>query len=545
MGQAAERTFDYVIVGAGSAGCVLANRLTQDPQVRVLLIEAGRKATGLWKDMPMAFTKYDRLPRMNWNFVSEPEPYAEGRRIDVPRGKVLGGSSTINGMVYARGHRQDYDDWAQKGLRGWGYADVLPYFKKSENSWLGEGKYHGGSGELQVAVPDSNQMFDELKAATIAAGYPSTDDYHGDQSEGAQRCEVTVAKGRRGATSRVFLDPVRHRPNLTIESGAHTTRVLFEGKRAVGVEFIQDGETRTVRAEREVLLSGGAFGSPQMLMLSGIGPADHLQAHGIAPLVDLPGVGKNLVEHPFLFVGWKAQEHKIKSELRFDRAVVSVLRWFFFGSGPFATNGAAGNIFIRTHEGADRPDMQFTCMASGVTGRKIWFPLIGKRPAYMIGVGISMVKQDSRGEVTLNSSDPFDPPKILLNLFKEQSDVDRMIRGIRAIRKIYNSEPLKSLIEDEISPGEEVQSDADLEALIRHTGAITLHPVGTCKMGLDTDPMAVVDAELKVHGVEGLRVIDASIMPDVPGGNTNAPTIMIAEKAADMIRGRSLPRAEL
>ena len=545
MADAAEFSFDYVIVGAGSAGCVLANRLTQDPEVTVLLIEAGGSATGLWNTMPIAFTQYDRLPRLNWNFVSEPEPYADGRRIDAPRGKVVGGSSVINGMVYARGHRLDYDDWAQKGLRGWGYADVLPYFKQSEKSWLGEGKYHGGSGELEVAVPDSNQMFDELKAATVAAGFPSTDDYHGDQNEGAQRCEVTVAKGRRAATSRVFLDPVRRRPNLTVASKAHTTRVLFEGKRAVGVEFIQDGRTKTVGANREVLLSGGAFGSPQILMLSGIGPAEHLRSHGIEPLVDLPGVGKNLVEHPFLFVGWKAQEDKIRSELRFDRAVVSVARWFLFGSGPFANNGAAGNIFIRTHKDADRPDMQFTCMASGVTGRKIWYPLIGKRPSYMIGVGVSMIKQDSRGEVTLNSADPFDPPKILFNLFKEKSDVDRMVRGIRIIRKIYNSEPLKSLIDGELSPGEQVQSDAELEAFVRSTGAITLHPVGTCKMGLSSDPMAVVDAELKVHGVEGLRVVDASIMPDVPGGNTNAPTIMVAEKAADMIRGRSLPRAEV
>lgn len=545
MASTIGRSFDYVIVGAGSAGCVLANRLTQDPDVSVLLLEAGGAPRGLWKDMPIAFTKYDRLPRMNWNFVSEPEPYAGDRRIDVPRGKVLGGSSTINGMVYARGHRLDYDDWAQKGLRGWGYADVLPYFKKSETSWLGEGKYHGGSGELEVCVPDSNQMFAELKAATIAAGWPSTEDYHGDDAEGAQRSEITVTRGgRRGATWRVFLDPAMKRPNLTVESLALTRKVLFEGKRATGVEYEQGGEIRTVRANREVILSGGTISSPQILMLSGIGPGDQLRALNIPVVSDLPGVGKNMVEHPFLFVGWKARPSKIRSELRFDRAVVSALRWFFLGKGPFATNGAAGNVFIRTTPEADRPDMQLTCMAAGVTGREIWYPGIQK-PMFMLGVGVSMIKQDSRGEITLKSADPHDPPRILINLFKEQSDVDRMIRGIRAARKIYNSEPLKSLIGDEISPGTEVESDADLEAFVRNTGAITLHPVGTCKMGVDTDPMAVLDDELRVRGVEGLRVIDASVMPDVPGGNTNAPTIMVAEKGADLIRGRRLPRAEL
>ena len=538
-------TFDYIIVGAGSAGCVLANRLTQDADVKVLLLEAGGRPTQPLIDMPIAFTKFDRLPALNWNFVSEPEPYAGNRRIDCPRGKVLGGSSRINGMVYARGHRLDYDDWAQRGLRGWGYADVLPYFKRSETHWAGESKYHGGSGELVVRVPDQNQMYRELQQATIKAGYPSTDDYHGEHTEGAQRSEITVTKGgRRGATSKVFLEPVLKRPNLELRSGCLITRVLFEGKRAVGVEYEQDGVVKSVRASREVILSGGTISSPQILMLSGIGPAEHLKQVGIEPLVDLPGVGRNLVEHPFLLIGWQVDPKRIRSELRFDRAVVSVLRWFFFGKGPFATNGAAGNIFLRTTPEADRPDMQLTCMDIGITGRDIYFPG-RKTPVFMLGCGISMIKQDSRGEITLKSKDPHDPPKILLNLFKEKSDVDRMIRGVRAARKIYHSEPLGGLIGDEIMPGGELETDAQLEEHIRNTGAITLHPVGTCKMGAESDVMAVLDDQLRVRGVQGLRVIDASVMPEVPGGNTNAPTIMIAEKGADLIRGRSLPRAEV
>jgi len=536
-------THDYVIVGAGSAGCVLAHRLSAEPQTSVLLLEAGGRTTGVFKDMPIAFPRYVLRRDLNWNFQSEPEPFADNRVIEVPRGKALGGSTAIYGMVYARGHRLDYDDWARAGLPGWSYADVLPYFRRSERSWLGQGKYHGGDGPLEVCVPAVNLMYRELREATISAGYPVTDDFHGASSEGLQRNEMVVTRGRRGNVARTFLDPVMRRSNLTVVPKAQATRVLFEGSRAVGVEYISDGQVHVARAQQEVVLSGGAYGSPQLLMLSGIGPAGDLAKVGIKPLVDLPGVGQNLIEHPFLPVAWRARPETFKCAMRADRAAVSVLRWALFGTGLFATNGAAGSVFLRTAPELDRPDFQLICPSVEISAGNVWYPFISK-PAHTLVCALSMVRQDSRGFMTLRSANPLDPPRIQFNLFQERSDVERMIRGIRAARAIYRSEPLSRFHAEELSPGDALQTDAALEKFVRSIGAITQHPVGTCRMGAEHDAGAVVDAELRVRGVQALRVIDASVMPNIPAGNTNAPTIMIAEKGADVLRGRRLPRAE-
>ncbi|WP_322046558.1 GMC family oxidoreductase [Paraburkholderia sp. J67] len=535
------QAFDYVVVGAGSAGCALASRLSEDRNVSVLLIEGGGKAPGLFVDLPAAIVQTIRRADLGWGYVSEPEPDLNGRRIEVRRGKVLGGCSQINGMVYARGDRQDYDDWAQMGCDGWSYRDVLPYFKRSESSWAGETEYRGGAGPLGVSISKTPGLqFPAFRAAVRNAGYPVVDDYHDDRPAGIIATELTVdRRGRRANTWRAYVQPVLDRPNLTVLPHALTTRVVFENRRAVGVEYVVKGQKSIVRARREVVLSAGAYGSPQLLMLSGIGPADALRAQGIQPLVDLPGVGQNLVEHPMLYLGFDAKPRTFANELRLDRAVRSWLRWFAFGTGPFASNVCACNIFLHTDPAWNRADIQLGCPAIHM-GSSLWAPPFSQ-PKHGLSLGVIMLRQDSRGHVTLRSANAADAPRIQFNLMQERSDIDRMIRGVRAGREIYAQSPLNELIIQESLPGKLCESDKEIEAFIRQACGITHHPVGTCKMGIDAD--AVVDPELRVFGVEGLRVADASIMPNVPAGNTNAPAIMVGEKAADLIRG-ARPRAD-
>ena len=526
---------DYIIIGAGSAGCVVANRLSADPACRVLLLEAGGSDEHLLLKMPLAFLKAMFQPGFIWNYRSEQEPHLNGRTLWLPRGKVLGGTSSINGMFYMRGHSVDYDTWKGLGCTGWGYRDVLPYFRKMETSWRGANEYHGDSGPLSVVPIDTRRLLHEpLMQSAAAAGFRTSEDLHGEIEEGFARGEVTIDRqGRRASTSRAFLHPVMGRKNLTVQANALTNKVLIEGNRAVGVEYVRNGRVQRAYADREVIVCAGAYNSPQLLMLSGIGPADQLRQHAIAPLVDLPGVGGNLSEHARAPVEFEAREPvTFLNELRLDRVALSVARWALFGSGTFATQINSCNVVVRTAKELAQPDVQLMCNPVRMDA-KMWFPGIGVRQEHRITSDVVLLHPRSRGRVSLRSADPRDPPRIQLNLLAERADIETLMRGIAVARDIYRTEPQARLTGREIRPGAELTSAAQLESYIRETAAVTQHPVGTCAMG--TGPHAVVDPRLCVRGVEGLRVADASIMPTVPGGNTNAACIMIGEKAADLI----------
>jgi choline dehydrogenase len=538
------KTYDYIVVGAGSAGCVIAARLTEDKNVRVLLLEAGGKDDHPYVKMPIGFLKAMLVPKHTWGYRSEPEPQLGDRRINLPRGRLLGGSSSINGMFYMRGHPRDFDTWRQMGAEGWGYADVLPYFKRMETSWRGAGKYHGGDGPLHVQPIDTRKLLHEPLMQTAAlAGYPVSEDLSGETPEGFSKGEVTIDNhGRRASTSRAYLYPAMRRPNLTVETGALTHRVIIESGRAVGVEYSKEGQRRLIRAEREVILSGGTYNSPQLLMLSGIGDPEDLRAQGITPLVDLPGVGKNLSEHPITMMQFKAKAPvTFLKELRYDRAVVSAAQWAAFGTGPFATQINSCNIVIRTAPELEQPDVQLMCNPVRMDAN-LWFPVLTKQLEHSFQVGVVLLHPHSRGEVKLRSASPLDAPKVHLNVMSSSAEYATMRRGIREARRIYHMGPQGELTGEEVMPGPKVETDEELDAFIRQAVSICQHPVGTCTMG--EGPGAVVDPQLRVIGVQGLRVADASVMPTVPGANTNAASIMIGEKASDLIRGQRLPAEE-
>lgn len=536
--------YDYVIIGAGTAGCVIADRLGEDPSTSVLILEAGGPNKHIMMKMPGAFIQTMVEPKFNWNFQSEPEPGIDGRVIDVPRGKVLGGSSSINGMFYMRGHPADYDEWERLGATGWGFADVLPYFRKSEGSWRGAGKYHGASGPLKVRQIDTRGlMSEELLDAAHEAGFPVSEDLSGDVPEGFAIGEVTIDEnGRRVSTATAFLTEAVARGNCKVATYALVHRVIIENGRAIGVEYSAGGETRTVRARREVILCGGTYNSPQVLKLSGIGPAEELASHGIQVVVNNPNVGANLTEHCEVRMDFEATgPFTFLKQLRVDRMIRHTLNWMIRGKGPFATQLSSAAVAIRTEQSLERPDIQFMVGPIYVDA-KPWLPFKGTDQPHVFWCGVLLLHPESRGSVKLKSADPRDPPAITLGILTDKRDYEPLRRGIRAARKLYRKGRQAALTGREMLPGEHIQTDAELDDYIRRTAHISAHPVGTCAMG--APGKAVVDPELRVIGVEGLRVVDASVMPTVPGAPTYAATVMVAERAADLIRGRQPLSAE-
>ncbi len=536
-------TYDFIIIGGGSAGCVLASRLSEDPSCKVLLLEAGARDRHLWLKVPLKFRDLMTDKRFNWGYETEPEPHLDNRKLYIPRGKVLGGSSSINGMLYCRCHPSDYDHWRQLGLAGWSYADVLPYFKRSESFEGGESAYHGAAGPLAVSKGDRNTPAHRAyMEAGRANGYPLTADHNGELQDGFGPADYTIAGGRRASVSRMFLKPALARKNLRVVTGAHANRIIFEKTRATGVEYSCDGEVFTAHAEREVIVSGGTYNSPQLLMLSGIGPAAHLKMQGITPVHDAPDVGRHLQDHVHVGVGYQSP-HSFDAELRADRLTMAALNWLFFKRGHLATLPVACLAYIRTRPELSAPDIELLMNRVNPEAH-VWFPGLRKPKGGYMGTRVVLLHPQSRGSVTLRSADPLDKAVIHHNYLSSQNDMATLREGVKRARQIYATPPLSGMIGAEVFPGADVRTDDDIDAYIRATASMIYHPTSTCRMG--SDSMAVVDAELRVNGVSGLRVADASVMPSLPGGHTNAATIMIAEKAADMIRALApTPAAEL
>ncbi len=533
------KEFDYIVVGAGSAGCVLAARLSEDRNARVLLLEAGKRERDPLLTIPIAFPLVMSKPAYNWGYEGEEEPFADNRKLRQPRGKGLGGSSLINGMLYARGHPRDYDGWRQLGLEGWGYDDVLPYFKKSEDHWGEADHYHAKGGPLSITkhIPDK-ELFPRFIEAVTKLGYKTQTDHHGPDQEGWGSPDISIHRGRRGSTSERFLFPAMGRPNLTVETGAHATRIEVENGRAVAVHYRQDGKDMRAAAARDIVLSGGAFNSPQLLLLSGIGPADELRELGIDVVHDLPGVGRNMQDHPSIAMIWNSTRRvTINDDLRMDRLGMAGLQWFTTGKGRLANMPVTANGFIKTRPELERPDAQCLLQPTTILARP-WFPGIRKVSPDVIAMACVLLRPESRGWVKLRSADPFDRPRICSNVLKEEADRAFFRRLIPQIREIMETSPMAEEITGEFMPGSAVQSDAEMDAYVRQATNTAMHPTSTCAMGVGEE--AVCDAQLRVRGIAGLRVADTSAMPTIVGGNTNAAAIMIGEKAADLIKGRDI-----
>ena len=531
MPQVAE--YDYIIVGAGSAGCVLANRLSEDPATTVLLLEAGPEDKSLWMKIPAGATRVFAPGPTNWGYFTEPERHLRNRKIYWPRGRTLGGSSSINGMVYLRGHPEDYNEWARLGNPGWAWDDVMPYFKVSEDQQHGPSSMHGSGGPLAVSDPvvddEASRLFIQ---SAVNSGLPFRQDLNDGIQEGVGRAQVTVRDGRRSSTSAAFLHPIRHRRNLDVKVGALVERVELQGRRAVGIRYSQAGTPLGARARREVILSGGVINTPQLLMLSGIGPAAHLQAMGVPVRHDLEGVGANLQDHLYVyFIAECEKALSLNHELTGARMYFHALKYLFNRSGYLNMGAVQSTAFPRVGKGADRPDVEISFRPISLTISKTGAIVLDPFPG--INASCSLLRPKARGAIRLASANPRDPARIHANYLDNEEDLSVMREGMRWIRKVFTTAPLADFLKREVSPGAMVTSDGDWENYIRDNAQSVYHPVGTCAMGVDA--MAVVDPQLKVHGMEGLRVIDASVMPRITSCNTNAPTIMIGEKGASMI----------
>ena len=533
--------FDYIVIGAGSSGCVLAARLSEDPATRVLLLEAGPPDTSLWIHLPIGYGKTMWSESVNWRYYTDPDPNMNGRRIYWPRGKTLGGSSSINGLIYIRGQREDYDHWAALGNTGWGYDDVLPYFIKSEGNQRGAIPLHGGDGPLKVSdIGAQHELIEAFIAGAQQIGPSSvrrTDDFNGAAQEGAGYYQLTTHKGWRVSTAKAYLTPARGRANLRIETGAFAAGLIMDGTRAVGVRYRQGGVMKQARCRAELLLAAGSIQSPQLLQLSGIGPRRLLQAHGVPVVVDSPGVGENLQDHLQIRLSYECTK-PITTNDQLNSFVGQLkigLQWLLLRSGPLAIGINQGGCFMRALQGPDgkpeaaTPDIQFhvATLSADMAGGQV-------HPYSGFTMSICQLRPESRGHIRIRSTNPFEPPEMQPNYLATELDRRTAVAGMKAARAIAASAAMQPYVLREVKPGPGAASDAELLEFCRDSGATIFHPTGTCRMG--SDALAVVDARLRVIGATGLRVIDCSVMPTLVSGNTNAPAVMFAEKAADMIR---------